>query len=243
VIQVIRDKSQSVSFTPNNANKPENEKYEHLVFTNAEQSDWVKTHYPRIHPHYTQFKYDIHRCDFFRFLAVYHYGGFYFDSDVEVMQDLEKWYTYAQTNGSDINMLVGIEADTPVQDQAKRPTWRPQQLSSWTFASVARHPVMEYLLELILSKRVAKYLGDENRSDTSRYSEEVGEFASPAVLTDAVASYLLLEKGVDLNNLVNKGGNLMVGDLYLASVKAFACGNTWSIGKKFLIEIGCLCAY
>ena len=57
-------------------------KYEHIVMTDYEQADWVKLFYPLIYPFYVNFTYDIHRSDFVRYLLIYHYGGYYFDSDV-----------------------------------------------------------------------------------------------------------------------------------------------------------------
>ena len=54
--------------------------FEHRIYTNLEQSEWIRTNYPHIHSRYLNFAHDIQRCDFFRFLVIYHYGGFYFDS-------------------------------------------------------------------------------------------------------------------------------------------------------------------
>jgi hypothetical protein len=237
IVQSTRDMSVSEKFETSRKSiqqmidsQPKGHKYEYKVYTDAQQKAWVKTNYPHIYPQFMKFKYDIQRCDFWKFLIIYHYGGFYFDSDVQILHTIDTWYTYEQSNGRDINILIGIEADTPDDGLAKRPTWRPKQLVSWAFASVAKHPMLEYLLSLILSKRVARYLGDEDRNDTSQYGNEVGEFASPAALTDAVASYLLFKKSVDLGKLVRDGGDVMVDDFFLASIRAFACGNSWSIG-------------
>jgi mannosyltransferase OCH1-like enzyme len=215
--------------------KPPAQQYEYMLFSDLEQKQWVQKTYPLVYSYYMDFKYDIQRCDFWKFLVIYHYGGFYFDADVDLMQDIDTWYDYEDTNGTSISILLGIEADTPKDVLAKRPTWRPQQLASWAFASVAKHPILEYLLHLILSKRTATYNGPSSETngtvfERSKYHEEVAEFASPAVLTDAVASYLLFTKNVEFGKIVDRGGNVMIGDLYVAGIKAFACGNTWSIG-------------
>ena len=136
------------------------------------------------------------------------------------MQSIEDWYSLDETNGKEINLLFGIEGINHKEALANNysNTWRPQQVISWTFAATPRHPFFEYLVRLILSKRVARM---------KNYQSDVAEFASPAVLTDAIASYLLFKRTL-LSDLFDKGGNTMVDDMFLAEVNAFSCGTMWS---------------
>jgi mannosyltransferase OCH1-like enzyme len=205
--------------------------YEHVVLSDYEQNDWVKKNYPVIYPFYMNFTHDIHRSDFVRFLLIHHYGGFYFDSDVILMQPIDQWYSLDDTGGKNISVLFGIEGDNDKKFLAMNMsnTWRPQQVTSWTFAATPRHPLFEFLIRLILSKKVAKM---------QNYVAEVAEFASPAVFTDAISAYMLL-KGVKMSDLFDAGGNKMVEDMYLANIKAFSCGTMWSLGEfivRFLLD-------
>lgn len=56
--------------------------YEYLFFDNTQVEEFVERKFPQFLGVFHQFRYPIQRYDFFRYLAVYHYGGFYFDLDV-----------------------------------------------------------------------------------------------------------------------------------------------------------------
>ena len=73
--------------------------------------------------------------------------------DVVLLRPLENWYTFEQTNGNEINLLIGIEGDSPNSDT--RMSFRPQQLSSWTFAAAPRHPFFAFMAQLILNKKLS----------------------------------------------------------------------------------------
>ena len=56
--------------------------YDFLYFDNKQKDDFVRREFPQYHAVYENFKFPIQRYDFFRYLVVYRYGGFYFDLDV-----------------------------------------------------------------------------------------------------------------------------------------------------------------
>jgi hypothetical protein len=59
-----------------------NPDFEYLFFDDADVERFVDTHFPQHRPLFDAFPYRIQKYDFFRYLAVYHHGGFYFDLDV-----------------------------------------------------------------------------------------------------------------------------------------------------------------
>ena len=59
-----------------------NPDFEYLYFDNEEKDRFVKEEFPQYAAIYRDFRYPIQRYDFFRYLAVYRHGGFYFDLDV-----------------------------------------------------------------------------------------------------------------------------------------------------------------
>ncbi len=65
-----------------------NPDYEYLFFDNAQVEDFVEREFPHYRPVFDSFQYPIQRYDFFRYLAVYRYGGFYFDLDMLLASDL-----------------------------------------------------------------------------------------------------------------------------------------------------------
>ena len=62
-----------------------NPDYRYIFFDDNDILKFVKDRYPAFQDTLKKFKRKIQVIDFFRLLAVYEYGGFYFDMDVEVI--------------------------------------------------------------------------------------------------------------------------------------------------------------
>ena len=65
-----------------------NPDYEYLFFDDEQVEKFVSQAFPQYRKVFDSFQYRIQRYDFFRYLAVYHYGGFYFDLDVLLASEL-----------------------------------------------------------------------------------------------------------------------------------------------------------
>jgi inositol phosphorylceramide mannosyltransferase catalytic subunit len=65
-----------------------NQDYEYLFFDDDAVESFVTERFPQYKPMLDSFPYRIQRYDFFRYLAVYHFGGFYFDLDVLLAKGL-----------------------------------------------------------------------------------------------------------------------------------------------------------
>ncbi len=59
-----------------------NPDFEYLFFDDDRIDDFVSKQFPEYRNVFDSFRLAIQRYDFFRYLAVYHFGGFYFDLDV-----------------------------------------------------------------------------------------------------------------------------------------------------------------
>lgn len=61
-----------------------------MLFDDAAIERFVAEKYPHVYPVYMGINgaRRVQRYDLFRFLAVYHYGGWYFDTDVELVRPL-----------------------------------------------------------------------------------------------------------------------------------------------------------
>jgi inositol phosphorylceramide mannosyltransferase catalytic subunit len=62
--------------------------YEYVFFDDAGVEDFITGEFPHYRVVFDAFHYPIQRYDFFRYLAVYRYGGFYFDLDVLLASNL-----------------------------------------------------------------------------------------------------------------------------------------------------------
>lgn len=56
--------------------------FEYMFFDDRQVEDFIQQEYPQYRAVFDSFSLPIQRYDFFRYLAVYRYGGFYFDLDV-----------------------------------------------------------------------------------------------------------------------------------------------------------------
>src|SRR5437879_786840 len=59
-----------------------NPDYEYLFFDNHQVETFINQEFPQYRGVFDSFQFRIQRYDFFRYLAVYRHGGFYFDLDV-----------------------------------------------------------------------------------------------------------------------------------------------------------------
>jgi len=71
-----------------------NPDFEYLFFTDEKIESFLKEHFKEYLEIFYAYRYPIQRIDFFRYLAIYHYGGFYFDLDVFLATGLEDLLDY-----------------------------------------------------------------------------------------------------------------------------------------------------
>src|SRR3954449_6938649 len=68
--------------------------FEHVLFGNAEMEEFVREEFPECRAAMASFPQRIQKVDFFRYLAVYRLGGFYFDLDVLLSRPLSGLLEY-----------------------------------------------------------------------------------------------------------------------------------------------------
>ena len=68
--------------------------YQFLFFDDNDIHEFLKTNYPEYYDTYNKLPIIIQKIDFFRYVAVYHYGGFYFDLDMTSFHPLDELLHY-----------------------------------------------------------------------------------------------------------------------------------------------------
>ena len=68
--------------------------FEYKFFDDNDVDTFIKNTYPEYYDIFNNFKYNIQKYDFFRYLAVYHYGGFYLDMDMNITSSFEELCSY-----------------------------------------------------------------------------------------------------------------------------------------------------
>ena len=68
-----------------------NHDYEYKFWTDKDIHDFVDDFYPEFSSKLNNFKKGIIKADFFRLLALYHFGGIYADIDFECLKSIKEW--------------------------------------------------------------------------------------------------------------------------------------------------------
>lgn len=71
-----------------------NPDFQYYLWTNKTMDIFMKTHYPSFYRMYRSYRYDIQRCDAFRYFVLYTYGGVYLDLDIICNKSLDPFLHY-----------------------------------------------------------------------------------------------------------------------------------------------------
>jgi inositol phosphorylceramide mannosyltransferase catalytic subunit len=112
--------------------------FEYLFFDNAKVEAFIAEQFPEHRKAFHSFRFPIQKYDFFRYLAIYRYGGFYLDMDLFLVHDLEPLLTSS--------CVFSFEELTAISYLWKRfgMDW---QIGNYAFGSVPGHPFLAALVE------------------------------------------------------------------------------------------------
>ena len=68
--------------------------YKHIIWSHEMMEKFVKKEYPDFYDTYMSYTHDIQRCDTFRYLVLYKYGGIYLDMDIVCKKKLDSLLGY-----------------------------------------------------------------------------------------------------------------------------------------------------
>jgi mannosyltransferase OCH1-like enzyme len=74
--------------------KNQHKDYKHIIWSHEMMESFVKKEYPDFYNVYMAYPYDIQRCDAFRYLVLYKYGGIYLDMDVICKKKIDSILEY-----------------------------------------------------------------------------------------------------------------------------------------------------
>ena len=113
--------------------------YQYILWTDETMDDFVKSSYPNFYQTYISYKYNIQRCDAFRYMVLYAYGGIYLDMDIICKKKLDNLLTY------DIVFVKSENIDI---------------YTNWFLMSIPQHPFILYSIEqLSLTCNKYNFLG------------------------------------------------------------------------------------
>jgi mannosyltransferase OCH1-like enzyme len=127
--------------------KKNNPTYKYLFFTDNDIETFLKLNYPEYHQTYLNLPIKIQRIDFFRYVAVYHYGGFYMDLDMSCFKSFDDLLKY--------NCIFPVD-EFITEYMCKLPRYKNIcdkgqyfLLGQYAFAASPRHPFIKNIIDII----------------------------------------------------------------------------------------------
>ncbi len=155
IIQIVA-KPMSINKLPQNIQKymdglkSDNPDFEHKLFTDADIEYFLKINYPLYYNTYNRIPLPIQRFDFFRYIAIYHYGGFYFDADVESSRPIDaSLLQHDSIFPVDEYISPDLAESHPERYGVFYQGQFPILLGQYAFAAIPHHPFIKKLIDTI----------------------------------------------------------------------------------------------
>jgi mannosyltransferase OCH1-like enzyme len=184
-----------------NSLKKCNPDYEHLFFTDNDIEKFLREYYPEYYVTYLKLPIKIQRIDFFRYIAVYHFGGFYMDLDMQCLNsfdDLLKYKCVFPIDEFISKDMCGLNRYSEFCDNGYY-----FLLGQYAFAAAPKHPFIKELIDGI-HKNINNYIKYAN----SESEDYVYKTTGPDFVTLA---YINSYKKKDIF-IVNNGKRQYFGD-------------------------------
>ena len=112
--------------------------YEYLFFDDDAVEKFVDQEFPQYRSVFDSFRFRIQRYDFFRYLAIYRHGGFYFDLDVLLASNLSSLLEFGC-----VFPFEGLTFSRFLRTQHNL-DW---EIGNYGFGASSRHPFLEAIIE------------------------------------------------------------------------------------------------
>ena len=115
-----------------------NPEFEYLFFDDMQVEEFIDTQFPEYRQVFDSFPVRIQRYDFFRYLAIYRLGGFYFDTDVFLASNLSE--------------LLEFKCVFPFEELTNNRFLREEygmdwEVGNYAFGAAAGHPFIAAIIE------------------------------------------------------------------------------------------------
>lgn len=118
--------------------RSQNPEFEYLFFDDVDVEQFIDTHFPQHRRVFDGFPFRIQKFDFFRYLAIYHHGGFYFDLDIFLARGLSDLCAHGCVFPFEELSLHTFLRDSYGMD------W---EIGNYAFGAAAGHPFLAAVIE------------------------------------------------------------------------------------------------
>lgn len=143
-----------------------NPNYKFMFFTDKDIDKFIKEEYPQYYSTYKRLPVIIQKIDFFRYIAVYHYGGFYFDLDMTGLYSVDNLLKYECVFPVDMILTPARCASTRFKKYCDKGL--DYILGQYAFGAKPKHPFIKALIDGI-NDNIDKYLQEFKTNQTLHY--------------------------------------------------------------------------
>ena len=141
-----------------------NPDFEYLFFDDRQVEEFIDKEFPEYRRVFDSFPIPIQRYDFFRYLAVYRFGGFYLDMDVFLASNLSELLDY-----DCVFPFEALTINTFLRDEHNM-DW---EVGNYAFGSVAGHPFLRAIIEnCVRAQKDRDWVDSMGRSIPGIFREE-----------------------------------------------------------------------
>lgn len=163
-----------------------NPTFQYMFFNKEKIEQFLKNEYPEYYVTYTKLPVNIQKVDFFRYIAMYHYGGFYFDLDITALEPLDELLSYECVFPID-NF---IDQDMCSLNRYKKYCKKNMYflLGQYAFAAKPRHTFFRKLIDGI-HKNIDQYIRTFNTHKYEVFEDFIYETTGPDYVTDQYMAF------------------------------------------------------
>ncbi len=122
-------------------------KFKYLFFNDQDIINFIKNEFPEYLHTFNNLNYKIQQIDFFRYLAIYHFGGIYLDLDVKLTHSLEELLD------EPLICKFPIEQEN-IKDKVIRKQGFSSLIGQYAFYAPAKHPFLKKIIDNIVNPRI-----------------------------------------------------------------------------------------
>lgn len=126
--------------------KSNNPDFEYKFFDDNDIIQFIETEYPEYLDTFNNFEYTIQKIDFFRYLAIHHFGGFYFDIDMDINKNISELCKYECIFPKESNL------DTDILDFRKHNL--KIVIGNYAFGACPKNSFLKLCIDNIVNTRI-----------------------------------------------------------------------------------------
>jgi hypothetical protein len=160
-----------------------NPDFEYLFFDDKQVEEFIDSQFPEYLSVFHSFRFHISKYDFFRYLAIYHFGGFYLDLDVFLATGLADLLDYG---------CVFSFEELNVCDYLRNEYGMDWSIGNYAFGAAAGHPFMQAVIQnCVRAQRDPGWVEPMMRSIPRMFRdrEYVLYASAPGLVTRTLAEY------------------------------------------------------